>query len=183
MKKTIFLAIAALALSLVSCEKEEPGGTATQSLAGDWVCTVYYSDGTDWNLYYELELLTYNTSANLSTEMWLDDGTSFWGTLCKVDCNASKMTFGNQDSIYTDQYNVVGQKIWGGKVTPNGAVGPTGKNVDKIEYYIQFEDDEDGNGDPDPYGTTYYVVGYRRTGFDEGNADEPKDDWVLPAVI
>ena len=182
MKKTIFLAIAVIALSLVSCEKEEPGGTATQSLAGDWVCTVYYSDGVKWNIYMGLDLLTYNTSANLSSEIWLDDVESFWGTLCKVNSNADNMTFGAKDSIYTDQYNDVGQKIWGGKVTPNGAVGPTGKNVDKIEYYIQFGDEEDDEG-LNPYGTTFYVVGYRRTGFDEGNADQPKEDWTLPEVI
>ena len=175
MKKSIFLAIAAFALCFVSCEKEEVGGTATQSLAGDWVCTVYYSTGTAWVPYRGLDLLVYNTSANVSTEMWLDDQESFWGTLCKVDCNTGSLTFGKKDAVYTDQYNDVGQKIWGGKITPDGVEGPSGALVDKIEYYIQVEDD-----DPS-YGTTFYVVGYRRTGFDQGNADEYKADWDLPA--
>ena len=184
MKKILLSLVILTGALFASCEKEEIGGTATQSLAGDWVCTVYLGsvtdEGTDWTAIYGLDLLTYNTSANVSNELWLNDSKSFWGTLCKVNCNAGALTFGVKDSIYTDLYYEVGQKIWGGKVTPKGAVGPTGAKVDKIEYYIQFEDDQDDNGDPDPFGTTYYVVGYRRTGFDQGNADDYKDDWDLP---
>lgn len=178
--KKIFLLTVLAGLFMTSCEKEEVGGTATQSLAGEWLCTVYYQDvdpatgNPVWVDYRTADILTYNTSANVADEMWIDDQGLFWGTLCKIDCNADKKTFGTQDVVYDDQYYEVGQKIWNGKITEGAAVAPgSGSKVDKIEFYIQFEDD-----DPS-YGTTYYMVGYRKTGFDSDNGVYV-EDWDLP---
>ena len=175
--KKIILAIAAFAaLTLTSCSKFPHEATATESLAGNWMCSIYYADGTEWYEYYESEFLTYNTAANLPTEMWIDDDTNFWSTKCKVDCNADALTFGDATKEYTDQYYGVNQKIFGGKVTVLGADTPaSGGKADKIEFFIQFSDDET------PYCTTYYIVGYRRTGYteDEGLCNW---DWELPAV-
>ncbi len=171
MKKILISAIVA-SFAMYSCSpKFEVENTATESLAGNWMCTIFESDTLDevepvdsivWTPIAGAEFVTYNTANNVSTEMWINDYENFWGTLCKVDCDASKKTFGVQDSIYQDEYNDVGQKIWGGKVTYGAATAPGSETkVDKIEFFIQFEDDSE------EYGTTYYIVGYRRTGFPE----------------
>ena len=177
MKKivTLIAACALLALS-ASCEKFDPGQTATQNLAGNWICTVYVPDGDGWAPYTGAEIITYNTAANLPTEIWVDDAEAFWGTLCKIAASNDERTFGAAGVEVLDNYNGVGQMIWGGKITENGAKAPgTGTVVDKIEFFIAFADDEE------PYAAPYYVVGYRRTGFPEDN-DNFIEDWTLPSV-
>ena len=60
--KKIFVRIAlllAVAAAAMSCGKFEPGGTSTQNLAGDWVCTVYSDDGTGFALESACTLQTY----------------------------------------------------------------------------------------------------------------------------
>lgn len=180
MKKIITL-LAFAAVLLTSCNKFKVENTATVNLAGNWMCTIYYSDGTNWVEYTGAEFLTYNTSDNVPTEMWIDDQEDFWGTACKVDANNSGYSFGKDGKEYLDYYNDVAQKIWGGKVTVNGAKAPgTGSTVDKIEFYIAFSDDGTPAGS-DPYGTIFYIAGYRRTGFPEDD-DNFKSDWDLPAI-
>ena len=177
MKKIITaISIAILALAAVSCEKFPHQGTATESLAGNWWCSIYYSDGSQWVDYYEAEYVTFNTAKNVPTEMWIDDQGGFWGTKAKIDCDADAMTFGKDGAEYLDTYYEVNQKIWGGKVTKDAAKAPgSGTTCDKIEFFIAFEDD-----DPS-YATTFYVVGYRRTGFPEDD-ETCIWDWTRPAV-
>ena len=177
MKKIIYAiaACALLALS-VSCEKFDPGQTATQNLAGNWICTIYAPGEAGWDLYYGAEYTTYNTAANVPTEIWVNDAENFWGTLCKVAASSDNWTFGAAGVELLDNYNGTGQMIWDGKVTENGAKAPgTGTVVDKIEFFIAFADDEA------PYAYPYYVVGYRRTGFPEDD-DNYVMDWTLPSV-
>ena len=176
--KKIFTAItiALVALAAASCNKFPHEGTATESLAGTWFCSIYYSDGTQWVDYYEAKYNTYNTAKDVPTEMWIDDLESFWGTKAKIDCDAAGMTFGKQGAEYLDIYNAVNQKIWGGKVTEKAVTVPGSKSIaDKIEFFIAFEDDNT------PYETTFYVVGYRYTGFPEDD-ETFLWDWDLPAV-
>lgn len=177
MKKIITaISLAILALASVSCEKFPHEGTATESLAGNWWCSIYASDGTQWVEESEAEFQTYNTALNVPTEMWIDDMKNFWGTKAKIDCDATAATFGKNGAEYLDIYNNVNQKIWGGKITPDGAIAPGSKSTcDKIEFFIAFEDDVT------PYETTYYVVGYRRTGFPEDD-ESCIWDWTLPAI-
>lgn len=92
MKKVLyFAATLLLGLTFTSCEKEEIGGTATESMAGQWYCTVDAVDDNgniitqtldgspnDGENYFGLEnprtlILTYNTAANSATEMWVDN--------------------------------------------------------------------------------------------------------------
>jgi len=181
MKKIFLLALFAGAV-LASCEKEEIGGTATMPLSGEWICTSYYSDTVsadviNWKFFYGYsEVYTFNTAENIPSEMWINDE-GFWFTQCKVNCSVDDMTFGSKDSIFDDVIYGTRAKIWGGKITPGGAIAPgSGSKVDKIEYYAQFEDDIAGGG---PFSTTYYLVGYRRTGF-ESDENTEKTDWELP---
>lgn len=174
--KKIFAIIAISLAALVSCNKFEVENTATVNLAGNWMCTVYGDDGTgNWGPLGGAEFITYNTAANVSTEIWIDDQKAFWSTFCKIDANNSGYSFGKEGKEYLDGYNDVGQLIWGGKVSVDGAKAPgTESVVDKIEFFIAFADDTT------PYCSPYYVVGYRRTGFPEDD-DIFKTDWECPA--
>lgn len=162
MKKILLFAISAL-LVAVSCSKFEPGGTATEALAGNWYCVVFIPDGDGgWEPYKGLEVMTYNTAANVSSEIWLDDLGAFWGTKCKVAAEPSTGRFGEIGTEFLDVYYGVPQMIWGGRVIKGGAIAPgTGSVVDRIEFFIAFSDDYE------PYADPYYITGYRRTGFPE----------------
>ena len=84
MKKVLYFAALLFCAGMTSCEKEEIGGTATESMAGQWLVR---ADAVDDNgvaieggeNYFGLDgegysiMLTYNTSANNANEMWIDD--------------------------------------------------------------------------------------------------------------
>jgi hypothetical protein len=92
MKKLVYFAALLLTAAFTSCEKEDVGGTATESMAGQWYCTIdavgddgnpitVAADGVTPNSgenYFGLEnprtlILTYNTASNSATEMWVDN--------------------------------------------------------------------------------------------------------------
>ena len=83
MKKVLYLATMLLCMAFTSCQKEEIGGTATESLAGQWYveANVVNADGSVIEDPYGLgrfQILTYNTSANNPSEIWIDDSKNFW---------------------------------------------------------------------------------------------------------
>jgi hypothetical protein len=168
MKKYIFIFIAAFALSLSSCEDElEPGGTVVEKLAGDWWVTVdVVEDGTVYEDGYGIgyfKMFTYNTAANLPTEMWLEDGGHFWDYKSKVAVDNAKFIFSTPDWVDNQAYESK-IKITDGKILLGAATTPTGAAADSIYYKIQFDDDgEDGS-------LIHIVHGFRRTGF-------PADDF------
>ncbi len=167
MKKIAYLIVMVCAGALLaSCEKDEPGGTATESLAGDWYVT-YDAVDAEGNLIEEdfygmgyTHLFTYNTADNVSSEMFVDDQGWFWEYKIQVESNASNLTFtsnGSQPNEYYD-CNVV---IEGGKIMYGAATNPHGTPADSIVFYVQFDDD--------PYMLAGYydklkVSGYRYTG-------------------
>ena len=91
MKKVLYFAALLLGTTaFVSCEKEDIENTATVSMAGQWYCTVDAVDdagnpitktldgqpnsGEDYfGLRGRTFILTYNTSANSASEMWVDN--------------------------------------------------------------------------------------------------------------
>lgn len=81
MKKVIYFAALLLTTVFASCEKEEIGGTATESMAGQWYCIVDAVDdngdpiiaGEDYFGEGKTIWITYNTSGNASSEMWVDN--------------------------------------------------------------------------------------------------------------
>lgn len=125
MKKIIFFATALLAMA--ACSKDEIGGTAMESMAGQWYCTVdavddngniitQTPDGTPnygedyWGVGRTL-VLTYNVAANNSTQMWvnimgignfaLDYNTPRYPDydfITKVNCNQGTLTFSSNES-------------------------------------------------------------------------------------
>jgi hypothetical protein len=159
------LCVLLLLIAFGSCKKEaNPGGTAVQSLSGEWWVKLDNgkdATGTFGPDYYSFT--TYNTAANKPDSMWVDDDASqttanpFWDIKGKVGTNVSNNTFSgnavaNQDYISTFT-------ITNGKVLPNAARAPgSGDKTDSIYFEIKFSDD------PVP-STIHKVGGYKRTGF------------------
>ncbi|GHT68595.1 hypothetical protein FACS189452_08540 [Bacteroidia bacterium] len=161
MKKILLYALAAGVL-FSACEKDEIGGTATQAIAGEWVVTVdviqndiLYEDGYGIG---HFAMYTYNTAANLPTEMWLEDGAHFWDYKTKVA--VADFTFSTSDFVdnQVSGYEDMKLKITEGKILLGAATTPSGYPADSIYYKVQFDDDGE-NGD-----LIHIVHGYRHTG-------------------
>ena len=169
MNKYLLLILTALTFSFVSCDDYEPGATATEALAGDWYVTYSVKVGNEWQeLVGPVLLTTYNTAANVSTEMFVDDHGSFWEIKGKVKANPSGRSFGSDNEV--DNYYYDSKfKVKDGLVLPKQAHSPSNVVTDSIVFYVSFNDDgyENDNGEMvlTPYETTYRVSGFRRTGF------------------
>ncbi len=181
MKKYLFMLFAAFSFLFVSCESEtEPGGTAVEKMAGDWVVNYYQSvdeylylfedegsmpnendlENWDWDFIYDDAhsfLYTYNTAANVPTEMFITDKDAFWGFNVKATVNYAARTF-ECPTTKNLAYDPIDVTIVKGKIMEGAATTPSGMPADSIVFYIKFSDDN--------YGFTYTKVsGFRRTGF------------------
>lgn len=157
MKKIIFAAIAILGFGLSSCEKEDIGGTATQSMAGEWVSN--YSGSVSGWFEKDSRTFTFNTSANVPNQMWVSDQGWFLGFQVKVNCDLATMTF-STDGFAENVASDPKVKITNGKITLGGTKTPSGNVADAIEYDLEMENDP---------GNVYHVTGYRYTGLAQDN--------------
>lgn len=159
MKKYLVLLFTALAVSFTSCDNEtEPGGTAVEKMAGDWwVTATVMQNGNEVgdSGVGHFQMYTYNTAANVPTEMWLEDGGNFRNYKVRVNVDYNARTFTTNDFVE-------GVRITEGKIMEGAATTPSGMPADSIVYMIQFDDD--------PNELTYKISGFRRTGF-------PNDDF------
>lgn len=129
------------------------------------------------------EFRTFNTAANNTTEMWLEDA-SFWATQTKVNVDLANKTFEAPGTLtqeanevetsagvytvlsaYTNSGNDIaygcGVVIMGGKILKDAAHAPgSGMQTDSIVFYIKYNDDYNEN-------MYYRVSGYRKTGYTE----------------
>ncbi|MCM1137950.1 MAG: hypothetical protein NC221_07380 [Duncaniella sp.] len=166
MLKTLkYIIVAIFALAVSSCDKEDIGGTATQDLAGEWMVKADLADANG-NVIAEdpygmgyFQVITYNTAANIPTEMWISDTGNFWKFTAKVPCDAAAQTFGSTNALQNQDYDCT-LTITNGKVTYGGTLSPSGAIADAIEFTISFSDDEPG--------VYYRISGYRRTGLQGG---------------
>src|ERR1035437_591763 len=151
-KKIIFIAIVLFAMA--GCEKSfVPGGTSAQKVANEWWVD-YYVNGVDQ--YKTVKLSTYNTAAN-NDSIWIDDFGTFWDVKFRAKYNADSLAFhvtGSANDYYQSAVTVTK-----GKIMTKAAHSPTGVVTDSICFKIQYSDDAT------PYGTTYEVKGYARTGW------------------
>ena len=101
MKKVLYFATLLLCMGLTSCEKEDIGGTATESMAGEWYVTVDAADANG-NVVEGLEdpfglgkihVLTYNASDNNPNVLIVDDLQNFWGFKAKTNCDQKTLSF------------------------------------------------------------------------------------------
>jgi hypothetical protein len=180
MKKYMILLFASLTFALAGCEREtEPGGTAVEKMAGDWWVTVdMVENGTvvAKDLVGHIQMSTYNTAANLPTEMFVDDLANFWDYKGKVKADAGLLTFGSEDEVTNLSYEDSKFKITNGKILLNQALSPSELPVDSIVFEVSFNDDGyyDDNDEyvAAPYAYTYRVSGFRRTGFADDDVFE-----------
>lgn len=178
MKKVLYLATLLLcAVFTTSCEKEEVGGTATESLAGDWYVTVDAVDESG-NLVYgdddlfgmgRIHVLTYNTSANNPNEIIVEDQGNFWSFKVKAQADGNNLTFSTNTSANNNlvaDYEDINVTITNGKIIKDGGVQNNGSKADYIEFYVTFSDDEF----PAAYGyAKYKVYGVRYSGLTEND--------------
>lgn len=157
MKKYIFLLFSVLAFALTSCNNEtEPGGTAVEKMAGEWVVK---SEGVNNGKWFTVR--TYNTASNVATEMWLEDkGLNY---KIRVAVSYDARTFATAEAVsntIASKENAPAPakiKISEGKVQEGAYETPGGHISDKISFTVEAD------------GQTYKVEGFRRTGFAEDN--------------
>ncbi|MDR3188200.1 MAG: hypothetical protein LBT94_03325 [Prevotellaceae bacterium] len=158
---------------MTSCEKEEAGGTATEAMAGEWYVTAVAVDESGEVVYEDEDLFgighfhldTYNTSANTSTEMWIDDNTNFWEFKVKIKVDLASKTFGATDAqnAHYDNPEDCLVTITNGKILYGAATTPSKMPADSIVFNVTFSDDDY----PAQYGyASYRISGYRYTGFE-----------------
>src|ERR1700744_2604939 len=181
MKKTnIIYGLSILTLlSLAACKRTLPGAgqTMTPNVAGNWRVTLpqgntsLYSD----NPFF---LTTYNTSANTTDSIWIDDylesldGDLDNGNLIyytykigyasfKVKAGLQYTALGFSGANLENQYwtgdtsSSETLSIYNGKVFPKGTTSPTGVRTDSIYFQVVYS--------KNPL-DTFVVSGYARTG-------------------
>ena len=139
LKKLSYLFLSfALTTSFVSCDAVEsvpdPSDIVISEVTGTWVVDMVWNgdpQGTN-------TISIYNTGANDSNLMWLDDQEHSWGLLAKVPLNLQALTFGGAglDELY---YGVT-VNITEGKIIKGGATAPSGDVVDSISFKAEFSD-------------------------------------------
>lgn len=175
MKKLVYMCMALLTFMVASCEKDEIGGTATEALAGEWYVTVDAVDASGATVYEDFfglgkfMLNTYNTAANTSDQLWINDKGNFWNFAVKSTCDVNALTFTTNGEVTNtiasededgNTYNCK-VNIEGGKIMYGAATNPHGTAADSIVFYVSFDDD----AYPEYYGyAKYKVSGYRYTG-------------------
>ena len=164
MKKVLYLATMLLCMAFTSCQKEDIGGTATESLAGVWYvqANVVNGDGSVTEDPYGLgrfQIMTYSTSANNPNEIWIDDSKNFWNFKVKANGDINTLTFSapNADNQRGDEITV---NITNGKIIKNGGVQNNGSPADYITMDVEFSDDP---------GTIYRLEGVRYSGLEEND--------------
>jgi hypothetical protein len=156
--KKIYYLMALCVMIFTSCQKEEEvGGTAMQSMAGEWFVRMSADGGKTFGPdYYHFS--TYNTADNSQTTMWFDDLKTFWQTKGKVSVNLENKTFSGENIknvTYADSFFTV----LDGKLLEKAAKASGSKTVtDSIYFKMRFSDDDDPS-------TEYVFAGYRKTGF------------------
>ena len=173
MKKIIFLAALFVGVVLASCSKDDIGGTATQSVAGEWYVTVEGVDAsnkvvlTDGDLFGWGHFLikSYNTSANTADSMFLDvpfDLTDYgypdYTIKQKVACDVNNLTFVSKSCSTTT--------VEDGKILLGQGIQPNGSKADSIVFYVTFKNDEI----PSENGfVKYKISGHRYSGLAEND--------------
>jgi len=171
MKKAIYLLMCAgVLLFASSCEKDKIGETATKALAGEWNVTVDAVDQSGTVLEKDvygtgyMMLYTYNTAANVPSEMYIDDQGNFWEYKVKVKSDVNALTFKTEGAVGNEYYDCK-VTIEEGKILPGAAITPSGVPADSVVFYVTFSDDDYIPG-------TYAklkVAGYRYTGLAADN--------------
>ncbi len=136
----LFLSFAFIS-SLISCEQveSEPDDSdiIISEVTGKWVVDIIHNgELTDSNT-----ISTYNTGANDSDMMWVDDLQHGFWLKAKVSLSLGDLTFGGSDldELYDPGVTVT---ITEGKIVKDGATTPSGDIVDSIYFKAVFSNDD-----------------------------------------
>ncbi|MBM1106105.1 hypothetical protein JQC67_08160 [Aurantibacter crassamenti] len=140
LKKLSYLFLSfALISSFVSCEKVESvpdeSDIAIGALTGTWVVNIDVDGETAAE---DILITTYNTAANSTDSMWLDDLEHYYGLKAKVNLDFNSMTFSGTD--LDELHFEVKVNITEGTITKGGATTPSGEVVDSISFNAEFSD-------------------------------------------
>lgn len=158
-----FFAAFVFSLCIVSCDNSDtdPGATQLVDMAGQWDVAAYSIDASGTVLAKEADtftLITYNTAANNTTEMWVNDKGNFWNFKMKVNVDLQNMAFSCVDTDYNVSDNSDATAvITNGKVLKGATTNLHGAPNDSIVFEVKFSDDTSNK--------TYRIAGQRYTGF------------------
>jgi hypothetical protein len=103
-----------------------------------------------------VKVITFNTAADVATEMWVSDGGIWKDIKFKCPVNISALTFGGTGLVNATTPMTVTVK--NGKITKGGGLSTSGLVTDKISFEIELSSEP---------GVTYNAEGTRKTGFVE----------------
>lgn len=103
-----------------------------------------------------LKVLTFNTAADVATEMWVSDEGNWKDIKFKCPVNISDLTFSGTNMVNATTEMTVTLK--NGKITKGGGLSTSGVVTDKITFEIELSSEP---------GVTYNAEGTRKTGFVE----------------
>ena len=155
MKKYLIYILAFVSVAITSCDKKEDYEQINSQVvdaAGEW--WIKFSK-TDYETGY-LKVLTFNTAADIASEMWISDDGNWRDIQFKCPVDVASLSFGgsNLDDVNSD----VTIDVMNGKIEPDAGLSTTGNVTDKISFEISFSDEP---------GVVYQAVGTRKTGFVE----------------
>lgn len=155
MKKYLIYILFLFVVAFSSCdvkEEYEQINSQVMEASGEW--WIKFSK-TGYETGY-LKVLTFNTAADVATEMWISDNGNWKNIKVKCPVNIENLTFaGTNLANTTTSMTVV---IKNGKITKGGGLSTSGLVTDKISFEIEL------SGEP---GVTYKAEGTRKTGFVE----------------
>lgn len=163
MKKYILqIAILAVVVLFSSCDIKDDYDEIDSEVveaAGEWWIN-YSTDGYESGY---LKTLTFNTSTDDGSEIWISDEGNFWVYKVKCPVNIDNLTFSGMDLVSAatwqgEPYDIK-INISNGKIIEDAVDNlASGAVADSIYFEIEFEDDP---------GTIYQAAGFRKTGFIE----------------
>ncbi|WP_298484224.1 lipid-binding protein [uncultured Maribacter sp.] len=123
--------------SFVACEVEsvpDENDVVISEVTGTWVVDMIYNgDDAGTNT-----ISIYNTGANDTNVMWLDDQEHSWGLKAQVPLDLAALTFGG--TALDELYYGVTVDITEGIIVKGGATTPSGDIVDSISFKAEFSD-------------------------------------------
>lgn len=155
MKKYFILILAFICISISSCDIKddfEKINSKVVDASGEW--WIKFSK-TGYETGY-IKVLTFNTAADIATEMWISDNGIWKDIQFKCPVNVENLTFSGSNLTNIKTNNKI--EIKNGKIEKGAGLSTSGVVTDKISFEIILSSEP---------GVTYQAVGTRKTGFIE----------------
>ncbi|MBV5312102.1 MAG: hypothetical protein JZU47_02330 [Prolixibacteraceae bacterium] len=155
MKKYFIYILFLFVVAFSSCdvkEEYEQINSQVMEASGEW--WIKFSK-TGYETGY-LKVLTFNTAADVATEIWISDNGNWKNIKVKCPVNIENLTFAGTNLANTATSMTV--VIKNGKITKGGGLSTSGLVTDKISFEIELSSEP---------GVTYKAEGTRKTGFVE----------------